>query len=91
MNLEIGLDFLVELGEELPELRYPVAAVEGADHLAGGDLKGCEEGGGAGPDVVVAAAFGANARQILETVDCDMPVAAAIDLVDQWVAFFGVS
>ncbi|GAA3060266.1 hypothetical protein GCM10020254_00040 [Streptomyces goshikiensis] len=33
----------------------------------------------------------ANARQILETVDCDIPVAAAIDLVDQWVAFFGFS
>ncbi|GHB32356.1 hypothetical protein GCM10010346_64630 [Streptomyces chryseus] len=33
----------------------------------------------------------ANARQIRETVDCDIPVAAAIDLVDQGVAFFGVS
>ncbi|GCD40249.1 hypothetical protein OEIGOIKO_08106 [Streptomyces chrestomyceticus JCM 4735] len=33
----------------------------------------------------------ANARQIRETADCDMPVAAAIDLVDQWVAFFGLS
>jgi hypothetical protein len=33
----------------------------------------------------------AKARQIRETVDCDMPVAAAIDLVDQCVAFFGVS
>jgi len=33
----------------------------------------------------------ANARQIRETVDCDMPVAAAMDLVDQWVAFFGTS
>lgn len=33
----------------------------------------------------------ANARQILETVDCDMPVAAAMERVDQCVAFFGVS
>ncbi|CAM5227224.1 hypothetical protein SHIRM173S_09912 [Streptomyces hirsutus] len=33
----------------------------------------------------------ANARQIREIADCDMPVAAAIDLVDQWVAFFGFS
>lgn len=33
----------------------------------------------------------ANARQIREMLDCDMPVAAAIDLVDQGVAFFGVS
>lgn len=33
----------------------------------------------------------ANARQIREIADCDMPVAAAIDLVDQWVAFFGLS
>ncbi|AQY20294.1 hypothetical protein T261_01755 [Streptomyces lydicus] len=33
----------------------------------------------------------ANARQIRETADCDIPVAAAIDLVDQWVAFFGFS
>ncbi|MFF0205840.1 hypothetical protein [Streptomyces sp. NPDC005017] len=32
----------------------------------------------------------ANARQIREMVDCDIPMAAAIDLVDQWVAFFGV-
>ncbi|AIR98087.1 hypothetical protein SGLAU_10400 [Streptomyces glaucescens] len=33
----------------------------------------------------------ANARQIREIADCDMPVAAAIDLVDQWVAFLGFS
>jgi hypothetical protein len=33
----------------------------------------------------------ANARQMRETTGCDMPVAAAIDLVDQRVAFFGVS
>lgn len=33
----------------------------------------------------------ASARQIREMVDCDMPVAAAIDLVDQPVALFGVS
>jgi hypothetical protein len=33
----------------------------------------------------------ANARQIRETADWDMPVAAAIDRVDQWVAFFGFS
>jgi hypothetical protein len=33
----------------------------------------------------------ANARQILETFDCDMPVTAAIDLVDQCVALFDVS
>ncbi|WUH75798.1 hypothetical protein OG389_20585 [Streptomyces sp. NBC_00435] len=32
----------------------------------------------------------ASVRQILETVDCDIPVAAAIDRVDQCVAFFGV-
>ncbi len=31
-----------------------------------------------------------NARQICETVDCDIPVAAAIDLVYQCVAFFGL-
>jgi ketopantoate hydroxymethyltransferase len=31
-----------------------------------------------------------NARQIREIVDCDIPVAAAIDLVHQRVAFFGV-
>jgi len=31
----------------------------------------------------------AKARQIREIADWDMPVAAAIDLVDQWVAFFG--
>ncbi len=31
----------------------------------------------------------ANARQIREIVDRDIPVTAAIDLVDQWVAFFG--
>lgn len=30
-------------------------------------------------------------RQIREMADCDMPVAAAIDPVDQWVAFFGFS
>jgi hypothetical protein len=33
----------------------------------------------------------AKARQIREIADCDMPVAAAIDLVDQCVAFFGFS
>lgn len=33
----------------------------------------------------------AKARQILEMADCDIPVAAAIDRVDQCVAFFGVS
>ncbi len=32
----------------------------------------------------------ANARRSRETVDCDVPV-AAIDLVDQWAASFGVS
>ncbi|GGR41255.1 hypothetical protein GCM10010282_37530 [Streptomyces roseolus] len=34
---------------------------------------------------------GANGRRIRETADRDMPAAAAIDLVDQWVAFSGVS
>ncbi|AYV26278.1 hypothetical protein EES41_06045 [Streptomyces sp. ADI95-16] len=33
----------------------------------------------------------AKARQIREMLDCDIPVAAAIERVDQWVAFFGVS
>jgi hypothetical protein len=33
----------------------------------------------------------ANAHQMRETVDWDMPVAAAIDMVDQWVGFFGFS
>lgn len=34
---------------------------------------------------------GTNARQILEIADSDIPVVAAIDRVDQCVAFFGVS
>lgn len=33
----------------------------------------------------------AKARQIREIGDCHMPVAAAIDRVDQWVVFFGLS
>lgn len=33
----------------------------------------------------------ANARLIREIADYDMPVAAAIDRVDQWVAFLGFS
>jgi hypothetical protein len=33
----------------------------------------------------------AKARQIREIADFDMPVAAAIERVDQWVAFFGFS
>ncbi|WP_406053970.1 hypothetical protein OG462_42760 [Streptomyces sp. NBC_01077] len=58
MNLEIGRDFLVQLGKELLELRWPVAAVERADALATGGLKGGEQGRGAGLNVVVDAAFG---------------------------------
>ncbi|QDO03362.1 hypothetical protein FNV62_50805 [Streptomyces sp. RLB3-17] len=37
------------------------------------------------------AAATANGRQIRESADCDIPVAAAIDLVDQPVTSFGVS
>lgn len=32
----------------------------------------------------------ANSRQIHETADCDIPVAAAVGLVDRWVAFSGL-
>ncbi|MBD2894393.1 hypothetical protein amrb99_33180 [Actinomadura sp. RB99] len=35
--------------------------------------------------------LGPNARQIRETADCDIPVAAAIDRVDQCVSAPGVS
>jgi hypothetical protein len=41
--------------------------------------------------VCVRCGAGAKARQIREIADCDIPVAAAIDRVDQCVAFFGVS
>ncbi|MDP9683679.1 hypothetical protein J2S47_004181 [Streptomyces griseoviridis] len=58
VDLEAGRNLLVEFGEELLELGGPVAAVERADDLAGGRFQGCEQGGGAGADVVVAAAFG---------------------------------
>ncbi|CAL9333673.1 hypothetical protein SUDANB1_00118 [Streptomyces sp. enrichment culture] len=34
---------------------------------------------------------GADVVAPCEIADWDMPVAAAIDLVDQWVAFFGFS
>jgi hypothetical protein len=85
-----------------------VAPVERSDDLVGGDLEGGEQGGDAGADVVVAAAFrdtghhrqdrlgavqGLDLRLLVHTQDlgCDMPVATAIDLVDQRVAFFGVS
>ena len=57
VDLETGRDFLVELGQELPELHGPVAAVQGADHLTRGDLKSGEESRCAGPAAVVAAAF----------------------------------
>jgi hypothetical protein len=33
--------------------------------------------------------FSPNARQILDTALCDIPVAVAIDLVDQWVSPLG--
>jgi hypothetical protein len=70
MNPQTGREFPVQLREGLLELRRAVAAVEGADDLAGGDYQDGEQGRGAGPDVVVA---------------------AAIDLVDQWVAPLGLS
>lgn len=59
VHVETGGDFFVELGQELRELDSPMAPVQGADHLAGGDFQGGEQGGGAGADVVMAAGCGA--------------------------------
>ncbi|CAL9330779.1 hypothetical protein SUDANB176_00062 [Streptomyces sp. enrichment culture] len=42
-------------------------------------------------NVCVRCGASANARRIREIADWDMPVATAIDLVDQRVAFFGFS
>jgi hypothetical protein len=41
--------------------------------------------------VSIACGFSPNARQIRETADCDIPVAAAIDRVDHCVSRPGVS
>lgn len=47
VDVEAGRDFPVELDEELLELLRAVAPVQGTDDLAGGDLEGGEERGGA--------------------------------------------
>ncbi|MBO0918976.1 hypothetical protein J1C73_33130 [Streptomyces laculatispora] len=47
MDVEVGGDFLVELGEELLELRGAVAAVERADDLASSGVQRREQGGDA--------------------------------------------
>lgn len=96
MDVEVSRYFLVEFGQELLELGGPVPPVEGSDHLAGGDLQASrtssmKSGSVDSLNVCDRCGARANARQIREIADCDMPVAAAIDLVDQWVAFFGVS
>src|SRR5262245_8052487 len=48
-------------------------------------------GSGESLNACVWCGFSPNARQMRLTADCDMPVAAAIDLVDQCVASFGLS
>src|SRR5690606_13841334 len=58
VDVELGGDLLVELGEELLELGGAVAAVQGADDLAGGGVERCEQGGVASAQVVGGPSFG---------------------------------
>ncbi len=51
---------------------------------------GCPGGSAESFQVCIACGLSPNARQIRETADCDMPVAAAIDRVDQCVSRPGV-
>jgi zinc-finger of transposase IS204/IS1001/IS1096/IS1165/Transposase len=58
VHLEPGGHVLVDPGQELLELRGPVAAVQGVDHGAVGDVERGEQVGRAVPDIVVAAPLG---------------------------------
>jgi hypothetical protein len=50
LRARVGLGDLLE---ELEELGVAVPRVAGVGHLAGGDLQGGEQGGGAVPDIVM--------------------------------------
>ena len=58
VHVQVGGDLLVQLGQELLELGGAVAAVDGADDLAGGHVQRGEQGGDAVADVVVGAPLG---------------------------------
>ena len=53
VDVEVGGDLGVDLGQELLELDAAVTPVQAGDHRAVGDVKGSEQAGGAVPDVVV--------------------------------------
>ena len=58
VHVEVGRYLLVQPGQELGELDRAVAAVDRADHRAGGHVEGGEQGGDAVADVVVGAPLG---------------------------------
>jgi len=58
VDLEPGGHVLVDPGQELPELRRPVVAVQNADDGAVGDVERGEQVGRPVPDIVVAAPLG---------------------------------
>jgi hypothetical protein len=73
VDVQAGGHLLVEGDQEFLELLGPVAAMEGADHLAGGHVERGEQGGGAGADVVVGGPFrdsGHHRQDWLRPVQC---------------------
>jgi hypothetical protein len=58
VDVKLGGDLLFETVQEGLELGRTVTPVRLADHLAGGDVEGGEERGGAGPAVVVGSPLG---------------------------------
>ena len=62
MHVKLGRDLAIERLQKLLELDRPVAAVQAADHLAGGQVQRGVEAGGPGAFLVVGRALG-HARQ----------------------------
>ncbi len=58
MHVEVLGDCGVDLGQKLPELDRPVAAVDAGDHGAIGGVECREQTGRAMPDVVMGTFFG---------------------------------
>jgi hypothetical protein len=57
VDVEVGGDLVVQLGQELLEFGGAVVAVDGSGDLAGGRVKRGEQGGDAVAHIVVAAAL----------------------------------